>query len=73
MAKVSVSKAVLFTFIVAMLSVAASVSAQLAPAPAPSMNTGTGFSLPAPGVIVGFSLMVLENNINHILGPHLTA
>jgi hypothetical protein len=58
MAKVSVSKAVLFTFIVAMLSVAASVSAQLTPAPVPSMDTGTGFSLPAPGVIVGFSLMV---------------
>jgi len=38
--------------------VAASVSAQLAPAPAPSMDTGTGFSLPAPGVIAGFSLVV---------------
>ncbi|XWS56242.1 hypothetical protein CRYUN_Cryun09bG0069100 [Craigia yunnanensis] len=59
MENVCFSKAIMIIFVVVVLSVATSVSAQdSAMAPAPIMNTGAAFSLPVSGVAVTFSLII---------------
>lgn len=65
MANICFSKAIMITFVAAVLSVATCVSAQdsaAAPAPSmdttPSMDTGAAFSLPVSVVAVTISLIV---------------
>lgn len=59
MANICFSKAIMITFVAAVLSVATCVSAQdSAAAPAPSMDTGAAFSLPVSVVAVTISLIV---------------
>ncbi|KAM7524546.1 hypothetical protein LguiA_014448 [Lonicera macranthoides] len=58
MAQVSiVVKSFLLAFVLAIFSVAATVSAQDSMAPAPSPDAGAGFSLPVSGAVVGVSLL----------------
>ncbi|KAJ0043653.1 hypothetical protein Pint_17954 [Pistacia integerrima] len=63
MAKViASSKAVMMALVFAAFAMAAATvsaqSSELAPAPPPSLDTGAAFSLPVPGSIIGFSLVL---------------
>ncbi|KAJ9695737.1 hypothetical protein PVL29_010958 [Vitis rotundifolia] len=58
MAQVSIAKAYVLLFVIAIFSVAATVSAQdNSPAPAPSPDAGSAFSLPLSGAAVASSLV----------------
>ena len=58
MAQVSIAKAFMLVFVVAIFSAAATVSAlDNSPAPAPSPDAGSAFSLPLSGAVVASSLV----------------
>ena len=58
MAQVSIVKAFMLVFVVAIFSAAATVSAlDNSPAPAPSPDAGSAFSLPLSGAVVASSLV----------------
>ncbi|CAK7342488.1 unnamed protein product [Dovyalis caffra] len=59
MAKVSISKAIMVVYVVAVFMAATNVSVQAeAPAPAPSTDTGAGFSLPVSSAVIAISLVI---------------
>ena len=59
MAQVSIVRALMLVFVVAIFSAAATVSAQdVSPAPAPSPDAGSAFSVPFPYAVIASSLIL---------------
>lgn len=59
MAQVSIVKALMLVFVVAIFSQVATVSAQGgSSAPAPSPDAGSAFSVPFPGAVIASSLIL---------------